>query len=178
MSEKNMPPCYWAEATSTAVYTMNRTPTAAVHDMTFDEKKFTGKKPYVSHFKVFGCIAYVHVPDELRMMLDPKAKKCVFIGNSVKQKGYKCYNPVTRQVRVSRDVVCDEMATWYADVKDDIEADVNKSVAENSNVQTQVLSGPQGSPASSHVANLWSGRLHKEVSLASSINVSKKGILD
>ncbi|MCO5559204.1 hypothetical protein L7F22_012799 [Adiantum nelumboides] len=134
MSQKNMPPCYWVEAASTAVYTMNRTPTAAIHDMT-SEKKFIGKKPDVSHFKVFGCIAYVHVPDELRTKIDLKAEKCVFIGYSIDQKGYKCYNPITRQVRVSRNVVFDEMATWYADVKDDIGADVNKSVAENSDAQ-------------------------------------------
>ena len=41
MAEKNMPHCYWAEAVSTAVYIMNRTPTAAVHDMT-PEEKFCG----------------------------------------------------------------------------------------------------------------------------------------
>ncbi|MCO5608647.1 hypothetical protein L7F22_062861 [Adiantum nelumboides] len=62
----------------------------------------------------------------------------------------------------------------YADVKDGLGTDVNKSVAENSDVQLEVLSGSQGSPASSHVANPWSVRLHKEVSRASSINVSKK----
>ncbi|MCO5583147.1 hypothetical protein L7F22_037055 [Adiantum nelumboides] len=78
MSEKNTPPCYWAKAASTAVYTMNRTPTAAVHDMT-PEEKFTGKKPYVSYFKVFGCITYVHMPDELRTKLDPKAEKNLFL---------------------------------------------------------------------------------------------------
>ncbi|MCO5585763.1 hypothetical protein L7F22_039699 [Adiantum nelumboides] len=92
---------------------MNRTPTAAVHDMT-SEEKFTWKKPDVSHFKEFqiGCIVYMHVPDELRTKLDPKAEKCSFISYSVEQKCYKCYNPVTRQVKVSRDVVFDEMATW------------------------------------------------------------------
>ncbi|MCO5550338.1 hypothetical protein L7F22_003822 [Adiantum nelumboides] len=111
----------------------------------------------------------------LRMKLDPKVEKSVFIGYSVEHKGYKCYNPVTRQVRVSRDVVYDEIATWYTDVKDDLGADVNKSVAENSDLQSQVLSGSQGSPASSHVANPWSGRLRKEVSPASSVNVSRKG---
>ncbi|MCO5566386.1 hypothetical protein L7F22_020063 [Adiantum nelumboides] len=89
MSEKNMPPCYWAKAASTTIYTMNRTSTAAVHDMTLEEM-FTRKKPDVSHFKVFGCIAYMHVPDELRTKLDPKAEKCAFIGYSVEQKGYKC----------------------------------------------------------------------------------------
>ena len=52
---------------------MNRAPTAAVHDVT-PEEKFTGNKPDLSHMKVFGCIAYVHVPDDLRTKLDPKAE--------------------------------------------------------------------------------------------------------
>ena len=126
MAEKNMPHCYWAEAVSRAVYIMNRTPTAAVHDVT-PEEKFSTRKPDLSHLKVFGCIAYVHVPDELRTKLDPKAEKCVFIGYSLEQKGYKCYNPVTRQVRVSRDVVFDEMASWYAEVKQNIGSDVKEN---------------------------------------------------
>ena len=106
---------------------MKRTPTAVVHDMT-PEEKFCGRKPNLGHLKVFGYIAYVHVLDELRTKLDPKAEKCVFIGYSLEQKGYKCYNPVTRQLRVSRDVVFDEMASWYADVKHEIGADVKENV--------------------------------------------------
>jgi hypothetical protein len=47
------------------------------------EEKYSGRKPDLSHLKVFGCIAYVHVPDELRIKLDPKAEKCVFIGYSL-----------------------------------------------------------------------------------------------
>jgi hypothetical protein len=38
------------------------------------EEKFTCKKPDVSHFKVFGCITYVHVLDEKRSKLYPKLK--------------------------------------------------------------------------------------------------------
>ena len=116
MSEKEMPQYYWAEAVHTAVYIMNRTPTAAVHDVT-PEEKFTGLKADVSHFKVFGCIAYVHIPDELRTKLDPKAEKCIFIGYSLEQKGYRCYNPVTREIKVSRDVVFDELSSWYGEQK-------------------------------------------------------------
>ena len=73
MSEKNMPHCYWAKAVSTDVYIMNRTPTIAVHDV-MPEEKFFGRKPNLTHFKFFGCIAYVHVPDELRTKLAPKLK--------------------------------------------------------------------------------------------------------
>ena len=71
MSERNLPHYYWAKAVHTAVYIMNGTPTSAVHGVT-PKEKFTSKKPNLSHLKVFGCIAYVHIPDELRSKLDPK----------------------------------------------------------------------------------------------------------
>lgn len=51
MSKKNMPHCYWVEA----VYIMNRTPNAVVHDMT-PEENFSKRKPNLAHLKVFGCI--------------------------------------------------------------------------------------------------------------------------
>ena len=108
MNEKEMLEYYWAKAIHAAVYIMNMKPTVAIHGMT-PEEKFIGKKPDLSHLKVFGCLAYVHILDELRSKLDPKAEKCVFIGYSLEQKGYRCYNPLTREIRVSRDVVFDEL---------------------------------------------------------------------
>jgi len=58
---------------------MKRTPIAIVHGVTREER-FTSRKLDLSHLKVFGCIAYVHIPDELRNKLDLKAEKCVFVG--------------------------------------------------------------------------------------------------
>ena len=62
---------------------------------------------------MFGSIAYVHVPKEKRTKLDAKAEKCILVGYSDEQKGYECYNPRTKQARVSRDVVYDESTSWY-----------------------------------------------------------------
>lgn len=84
---------FWAEIVNTAIYIVNRTPTAAVHDVT-PEEKYTGRKPDLLHLKVFSCIAYVHVADELRWKLDPKAEKLIFVGYSLEQKSYRCYNPI------------------------------------------------------------------------------------
>jgi hypothetical protein len=108
LNEKNLPNYFWAEAVATTIYIMNQTPTAAVHGMT-PEKKFTCKKPNVSHLKVFGCITYVHVPDKKRSKLDPKVEKCIFIRYSSEQKGYRCFNLSTRKLQVSRNVMFDEM---------------------------------------------------------------------
>ncbi len=53
------------------------------------KEKFTTKKPDVSHFRVFGCITYVHVPDKKRSKLDPKAEKCIFTKYSSDKKRSK-----------------------------------------------------------------------------------------
>jgi hypothetical protein len=110
MVDKSMPHHYWAETIVTTIYIMNKTPIAAMHGM-IPKEKYSGRKPNLSHLKVFGCIAYVHVLDELRTKLDSKAEKCVFIGYSLEQKGYRCYNPITHEMRVSRDVVFDEISS-------------------------------------------------------------------
>jgi hypothetical protein len=138
---------------------MNRTPTTVVHGMTLEEK-FTGKKPDVSHFRVFGCIAYVHVPDEKRSKLDPKAEKCIFIGYSLEQKGYRCFNPFTRKLQVSRDVVFDEMVNWYSPLKiaEDGEAR-NGDVSSNVEQESQLISGPQEFSISGSNSTPWKARL-------------------
>ena len=72
-------------------------------------------------------------------------------------------------MRVSRDVVFDEMASWYLEENKAIGADVKESVVtENAGPSSQVLSGPQGSPSTSTVERPWSGRLRDRESHASS----------
>ena len=66
----------------------------------------------------------------------------MFIGYSLEQKGYRCYNLATRELRVSKDVVFDEMSSWYA-VEKSIGADVSENVAaQDACQQSQTLSGP------------------------------------
>ena len=142
MSEKEMPLSFWAKAVHTAIYIMNRTSIAAIHDIT-PEQQFTGTKLDVSHLKVFGCIAYVHVRDKLRTKLDPKAKKCIFVGYSLEQKGYRCYNPYTREICVSRDVVFDELKSWYGTSKCiDVEDENDEATMKASKQESCELNGP------------------------------------
>ena len=79
---------FWAEAVCTAVMIRNRSPTVSVDNMT-PYVCFYGSKPDVSHFKVFGCKAYMHVPKENRKKWDSKTKKCIFVGYSITRKGYR-----------------------------------------------------------------------------------------
>ena len=70
---------FWAEAMETTCYLVNRSPSSALEDKTPNEV-WIGKKPSLSHLRVFGCDAYVHVPKEKRTKLDNKSKRCIFIG--------------------------------------------------------------------------------------------------
>ena len=62
---------FWAEAVATAAYIINRSPTRALFDVTPHEV-WTGKKPNLSHMRIFGCSAMVHIPKENRTKLDHK----------------------------------------------------------------------------------------------------------
>ena len=56
------PPMHlWDEATRTTVYVQNRLSHSALGFKT-PEEMYTGKKPEVSHLKIFGCLVYVHIP--------------------------------------------------------------------------------------------------------------------
>ena len=68
---------FWAEVVETTCY-LNRSPSSALEDKT-PQEVWTGKKPSLSHLKVFGCDAYVHVRKEKRTKLDSKSEKCIFI---------------------------------------------------------------------------------------------------
>jgi hypothetical protein len=90
---------------------LNRSPTLAVKDMT-PEEAWSGQKPFVHHFRVFGCLAHVHVHDVQRKKLDSKSITCVNLGVSEESKAYKVYDPVNDKVFISRDVVFDESKGW------------------------------------------------------------------
>ncbi|MCH83491.1 hypothetical protein A2U01_0020754, partial [Trifolium medium] len=108
LGEKNVPKNFWPEAVNWSVHILNRCPIFAVKDMTLEEA-WSGNKPSVRHFKVFGCIAYVHIPDNLRKKLDDKSIVCVHLGLSEESKAYKLYDPIKRKILVRKDVKFDEV---------------------------------------------------------------------
>jgi hypothetical protein len=72
------------------------------------EEVFTGKKPEISHLRIFGCPVFIHVPKEKRMKLEPSGKKGTFVGYSETSKAYIIYILGQRQIEISRDVTFDE----------------------------------------------------------------------
>ena len=91
LSNSKLPHKFWAKAYSTAVYHKNRSYTKADLDMTPHEA-WSGSKPNVKHLRVFGCMAYSHIPKDERLKLDSKTNQCILLGYGSTTKGYRLYN--------------------------------------------------------------------------------------
>ena len=60
---------------------------------------------------MFGSIAHRHGLDQLRRKLDDKSNQMILIGYH-SNGGYKMFDPVNKQVVISRDVIIDELKEW------------------------------------------------------------------
>ncbi|MCH80483.1 hypothetical protein A2U01_0001252 [Trifolium medium] len=76
------------------------------------EKAWSGVKPSVHHFRIFGCLAHVHILDVHRKKLDGKSIKCIHLGVSEESKAYKVYDPIAKKIIVRRDVIFEENKGW------------------------------------------------------------------
>ncbi|KAI5327777.1 hypothetical protein L3X38_027173 [Prunus dulcis] len=112
MLQMNVPKRFWSQGVLAATYLINRLP-SRVLDSKSPYEVMQNKKINLSHLRIFGCTCYAHIQSHHRDKLDPKAIKCVFMGYSSTQKGYKCYNPCSRKLFVSRDVRFDEIKPYF-----------------------------------------------------------------
>nr|KYP49198.1 Retrovirus-related Pol polyprotein from transposon TNT 1-94 [Cajanus cajan] len=111
LHEKQVPKTFYPEVVKWYVHIQNRSPTTTVEYKT-PEEVWCGIKPHVNYFCIFGCIAHVHFPNQRRRKLDDKSQQCVLLGVSDETKGYKPFDPITKKVIDSRDVVFEEDKHW------------------------------------------------------------------
>jgi transposase InsO family protein len=106
----NLPKSFWGEAVNTTVYVLNKCPTKKLKDKV-PEEVWSGKKPSVSHFKVFGALCHKHVPEAKRKKLDDRNEFMILVGYHVTG-AYKLYDPISKKMTFSRDVIVDEAKSW------------------------------------------------------------------
>ncbi|PNX74518.1 copia-type reverse transcriptase-like protein, partial [Trifolium pratense] len=78
LKQKNLPHKFWGEAVTTAAYILNKCLTKKLK--TVPEEAWSGRKPSVKHFKIFGSLCYKHVPDAKRTKLEDKSEIMILIG--------------------------------------------------------------------------------------------------
>ena len=127
---KNVPGHFWAEAMKTAAFVINRLPQQRLCFLS-PFNKLWNMKPAVGHFRVFGCVCYVFVPDNLRSKMEKKAVRCIFVGYDSQRKGWRCCDPTTRKCYTSRNVVFDEASSWWSSNKEVLpDSEVFKEVSQ------------------------------------------------
>jgi hypothetical protein len=96
----------WAKAMVTANYIRNRLPSRVHRKTPWD--KFFGEKPNVSHMRVFGGRAYMHIPKENRKKMQSVSERGVFVGYEPDYKAYRVLQERDGRILVSRDIIVNE----------------------------------------------------------------------
>ncbi|KAA0040718.1 integrase [Cucumis melo var. makuwa] len=169
LKAKNLPNEFWGDVVACTVYILNRAPTKNVPGMTPYEA-WCGEKPYVSHLRVFGSIAYSNIQNQLRGKLDDKSEKCIMVGYNENSKAYRLYNPVSRKIIISRDVIFSEDESWnWSDDVDEakipfhVNIDENKVAQELEQAEIQAVESSSSSTPSSTSDNEISPRRMRSI---------------
>ncbi|GBN70133.1 Retrovirus-related Pol polyprotein from transposon TNT 1-94 [Araneus ventricosus] len=88
---------FWAEALLASVHVKNR----CVHKLTGNKTPieiWTGYRPSVRHFRIFGSLAHVYIPSLRLNKLQPKADVGIMIGYGIKTRGYRVWVPTQKRV--------------------------------------------------------------------------------
>ncbi|PKU79142.1 Retrovirus-related Pol polyprotein from transposon TNT 1-94 [Dendrobium catenatum] len=109
----SLPMSFWLDAAITATHLINRMPSFTTDNIT-PLKRMFNISPSYEHLKVFGCQCFPLIPSGQRTKLMPTSTSCIFLGYSETSKGYKCLNPVTNKIIVSRNVTFNESVFPYA----------------------------------------------------------------
>jgi hypothetical protein len=111
----------WGEFLKSAIYVLNRTLSSSPSSNSSKKtpyELFYKKKPNIENLRVIGCRAYAHIPDCKRKKLDSKAIPCWLVGYGEETKGWRLWDPASRNIILSRDVIFDENLL-ISDFKDD-----------------------------------------------------------
>ncbi|PKU71759.1 Retrovirus-related Pol polyprotein from transposon TNT 1-94 [Dendrobium catenatum] len=100
----NLPHKFWADATSTAHYLINRLPSKSI-SLQIPFQRLHGKSPTYTHLRTFGCLCFPWMKSYAPNKFAPRSQECIFLGYSPQHKGYKCYILKTGKSLISRHVV-------------------------------------------------------------------------
>jgi hypothetical protein len=107
LAHASMPLKFWEDAFIAATYLINRTPSRVINFETPLERLFQQKQDY-SSLRIFGCACWPNLRPYNAHKFQFRSTRCVFLSYSPLHKGFKCLDPSTGRVYISRDVTFDE----------------------------------------------------------------------
>ncbi|GJZ74988.1 retrovirus-related pol polyprotein from transposon TNT 1-94 [Tanacetum coccineum] len=106
--QMTVPKPFWADDVSTTCFLINHMPFDVLGGNYPYSVLFPTKPLFPIDPKIFGSMCFVQDTQPNITKLDPKLLKCVFLGYSRIQKGYRCYSSQHHHYLVSRDVTFHE----------------------------------------------------------------------
>ena len=88
---------------NTSMFLINRLPNSSINFDTPYEILYKCKFDY-NQLRVFGCSCFPYIRQYNDNKLQPRSKLCVYLGYSPGTKGYRCYDPLSNKVYMSRHV--------------------------------------------------------------------------
>ena len=108
LADSGLPMSFWLDAVLTRQYLVNRLPTSTLSPNTTPFESLTGgRKPDLSHLRVWGCDCYVAIPSETRGKAGPKRFKAIFVGYEEHRVGWRVRD-LAGKYSFSNDVVFNE----------------------------------------------------------------------
>ena len=102
--QMHVPKHFWADVVSTACFFINRMSSSVLNWATPFQTLFPHKSLFPIEPRVFRCTSFVRDVRLHVSKLNPKSLKCIFLGYSRVQKGYRCYCPSLQRYLVSANV--------------------------------------------------------------------------
>ncbi|KAJ9551410.1 hypothetical protein OSB04_015455 [Centaurea solstitialis] len=111
--QAHLPVSFWGECILTAAYIINKLPTPNLRYKSPHELLF-GSPPDYNNLRVFGCLCFARNIN-IKNKFDARANPGIFVGYPYGKKGYKIFDPITRTIYTSRDVIFRETTFPFQD---------------------------------------------------------------
>jgi hypothetical protein len=112
LKAKGLPRWVSGEAVVAVVYILNSVPCAAVEGGRTPFEGWYGRRLLIHHLRVFSYVVYVKNMKPNLKKLEDRGQKMSFIGYEWGSKAYRAYDPLSRRVTITRDMVFCESTQW------------------------------------------------------------------
>ena len=158
LSYSSLPKSFWGYAIQTATYILNVVPSKSVPRTPLE--LWSGNKPSLSHFRIWGCPAYVLMGKTTK--LEMRSEVCFFVGYAKGTRGGVFYNPRDNKVFVLTNATFLE-SNYMADFKPQSKIVLEELKSDEISQQPTRIVVPQSEETTSSSQNILpprrSGRL-------------------
>lgn len=147
LAQSSLSTKFWVDSFLTSVYLINRLLTKVLENESPFNKLHSKQLDY-SLFKVFGSLRYPLLRPYDQHKPSFCSKPCIFLGYSLNQRGYRCFELQSQKVYISRHVMFDEMKF---PAKDMPVSTSSCKITAAPNQSVMILPSMLSTPSTSHV---------------------------